>query len=345
MGLLDRITGPRDLRDLSAAELDELAQEIRDFLVRKVSRTGGHLGPNLGVVELTLALHRVFDSPVGPDRLRHRPPVLRAQDRHRSRRRLRQAPAGGRPLRLPQPRRVRARRRRELPRLDRAVVRRRARQGVLDPRREAARRRRDRGRCAHRRDGLGGAEQHRRRRRQRRPPAGDRGQRQRPLLHPDRRRSRQPPHRAAHQPPLRAGPRPGQAPAERRPRRRPRRVRRPARDEEGHEGRPRPAGPVRGPRPEVRRTRRRPRPGRGRARPHPGQEVRGPGDRARDHPQGPRLRPGGAARGRPVPRPGPVQRRDRRGEPQGPDLDRRVRRGDPRPRRASGPTWSRSPPR
>jgi len=63
MGLLDRITGPRDLRDLTDAELDELAVEIRDFLVRKVSRTGGHLGPNLGVVELTVALHRVFDSP------------------------------------------------------------------------------------------------------------------------------------------------------------------------------------------------------------------------------------------------------------------------------------------
>jgi len=63
MGVLDRITGPRDLRDLSDDELDELASEIRDFLVRKVSRTGGHLGPNLGVVELTLALHRVFDSP------------------------------------------------------------------------------------------------------------------------------------------------------------------------------------------------------------------------------------------------------------------------------------------
>src|SRR6476659_9353275 len=63
MGLLDRITGPRDLRDLTDAELDELASEIRDFLVRKVSRTGGHLGPNLGVVELTLAMHRVFDSP------------------------------------------------------------------------------------------------------------------------------------------------------------------------------------------------------------------------------------------------------------------------------------------
>src|SRR5215217_3147004 len=63
MGLLDRITGPRDLRDLSDPELDELAAEIRDFLVRKVSLTGGHLGPNLGVVELTLALHRTFDSP------------------------------------------------------------------------------------------------------------------------------------------------------------------------------------------------------------------------------------------------------------------------------------------
>ena len=63
MGVLDRITGPRDLRDLSDDELDELASEIRDFLVRKVSRTGGHLGPNLGVVELTLAMHRVFDSP------------------------------------------------------------------------------------------------------------------------------------------------------------------------------------------------------------------------------------------------------------------------------------------
>src|SRR3954470_20773637 len=63
MGLLDRLTGPRDLQDLTAAELDELAAEIGDSLVRKVSRSGGHLGPNLGVVELTLALHRSFDSP------------------------------------------------------------------------------------------------------------------------------------------------------------------------------------------------------------------------------------------------------------------------------------------
>src|SRR5262245_21525437 len=63
MALLDSIGGPRDLRGLDDRELTELAQEIRDFLVEKVSKTGGHLGPNLGVVELTIALHRVFDSP------------------------------------------------------------------------------------------------------------------------------------------------------------------------------------------------------------------------------------------------------------------------------------------
>ena len=62
-GLLRTISGPRDLRGLDRAELDALAEEIRDFLVASVARTGGHLGPNLGAVELTLALHRVFDSP------------------------------------------------------------------------------------------------------------------------------------------------------------------------------------------------------------------------------------------------------------------------------------------
>ena len=61
--LLDRITSPADLRGLSEPELRALAEEIRQFLVSTVSKTGGHLGPNLGVVELTLALHRVFDSP------------------------------------------------------------------------------------------------------------------------------------------------------------------------------------------------------------------------------------------------------------------------------------------
>jgi 1-deoxy-D-xylulose-5-phosphate synthase len=64
MSLLDDVTGPGDLRGLDDVQLTALASEIRTFLVTKVSRTGGHLGPNLGVVELTLALHRVFDSPV-----------------------------------------------------------------------------------------------------------------------------------------------------------------------------------------------------------------------------------------------------------------------------------------
>jgi 1-deoxy-D-xylulose-5-phosphate synthase len=64
--VLNGLSGPADLRRLSAEDLSLLATEIRDFLVRKVSRTGGHLGPNLGAVELTLALHRVFDSPAEP---------------------------------------------------------------------------------------------------------------------------------------------------------------------------------------------------------------------------------------------------------------------------------------
>ncbi|WP_328635446.1 1-deoxy-D-xylulose-5-phosphate synthase [Streptomyces sp. NBC_00356] len=63
MPLLTRITGPRDLDRLSLEQLDQLAGEIRTFLVDAVSKTGGHLGPNLGVVELTIALHRVFESP------------------------------------------------------------------------------------------------------------------------------------------------------------------------------------------------------------------------------------------------------------------------------------------
>jgi len=67
MTLLESVSGPRDLKALSPDELPVLAGEIRDFLIDAVSRNGGHLGPNLGVVELTIALHRVFDSPA--DRL------------------------------------------------------------------------------------------------------------------------------------------------------------------------------------------------------------------------------------------------------------------------------------
>jgi 1-deoxy-D-xylulose-5-phosphate synthase len=60
---LETIQGPRDLDRLTPEQLAELAGEIREFLINAVSRTGGHLGPNLGAVELTIALHRVFDSP------------------------------------------------------------------------------------------------------------------------------------------------------------------------------------------------------------------------------------------------------------------------------------------
>lgn len=66
MSLLSSISHPRDLDALSLAQLETLAAEIRAFLVENVARSGGHLGPNLGVVELTLAIHRVFDSPRDP---------------------------------------------------------------------------------------------------------------------------------------------------------------------------------------------------------------------------------------------------------------------------------------
>ena len=64
MGQLDGITTPDDVRRLTSGQADDLAAEIRAFLVEQVSRTGGHLGPNLGVVELTIAMHRVFESPL-----------------------------------------------------------------------------------------------------------------------------------------------------------------------------------------------------------------------------------------------------------------------------------------
>ena len=63
MSLLESVRGPEDLKRLSANQLPILAAEIRDFMIDTVSRTGGHLGPSLGVVEITLAVHRVFDSP------------------------------------------------------------------------------------------------------------------------------------------------------------------------------------------------------------------------------------------------------------------------------------------
>src|SRR5205807_2620293 len=70
--LLDTITCPKDLRKLSLDELQELAGEMRHRIVEAVSKNGGHLASNLGVVELTIALHYVYDFgkyPKGPDRL------------------------------------------------------------------------------------------------------------------------------------------------------------------------------------------------------------------------------------------------------------------------------------
>ena len=61
--LLDSIQSPADLKRLNFAQMTQLAEEIREFLIQTLSKTGGHLGPNLGVVELTLALHYVFNSP------------------------------------------------------------------------------------------------------------------------------------------------------------------------------------------------------------------------------------------------------------------------------------------
>jgi len=67
MRVLETVGGPADLKKLTGQQLTDLAAEIRDVLVETVSRTGGHLGPNLGMVEITMAMHRVFDSPT--DRL------------------------------------------------------------------------------------------------------------------------------------------------------------------------------------------------------------------------------------------------------------------------------------
>ena len=64
MTLLERIENPRDLKHLSQAELKSVAQEIRQFILEKVALNGGHLASNLGVVELTIALHYVYNSPV-----------------------------------------------------------------------------------------------------------------------------------------------------------------------------------------------------------------------------------------------------------------------------------------
>src|SRR3954466_15453178 len=127
---LHEIREPADLRALSYADLDELAGEIRDFVVQSVAETGGHLGSNLGAVELTLALHRVFESPrdailwdTGHQAYVHKLVTGRRAGPHPRGgapppRRLRRAAPGRGALGLPVARGEPPRLRREQPRLD-----------------------------------------------------------------------------------------------------------------------------------------------------------------------------------------------------------------------------------
>lgn len=62
--ILSKVNEPKDLKNLNQEELNILADEIRDVLIKKVSKTGGHFGPNLGMVEATIAMHYVFNSPI-----------------------------------------------------------------------------------------------------------------------------------------------------------------------------------------------------------------------------------------------------------------------------------------
>ena len=63
LSILNNINEPKDLKNLSIEELEKLASEIREILIKKVSTTGGHFGPNFGMVEATIAMHYVFESP------------------------------------------------------------------------------------------------------------------------------------------------------------------------------------------------------------------------------------------------------------------------------------------
>ena len=133
--ILQSIETPADIKDLSHEQLLTLAEEIRSFIIESVTTTGGHLGSNLGAVELTLAVHRVFDSPrdvilwdTGHQAYVHK--LLTG--RRFGFKSLKQA---GGMSGLPEPGRVRARLDREQPRLDRPVLRPRHRQGLRAARR------------------------------------------------------------------------------------------------------------------------------------------------------------------------------------------------------------------
>ena len=184
MPILPTIQDPADLRGLDELELAQLAVEIRETIVRTVATTGGHLGSSLGVVELTIALHRLLESPrdrivwdTGHQAYPHKLLTGRLE-RFGTLRQL--DGIGGFPRRSES----RARRLRRRPRRDRAVDRRGPRRGARPAPRPRAHRGRRRRRGAHERAVARGAQRHR-------PapdPDADRGQRQRDVDQPDRRR-------------------------------------------------------------------------------------------------------------------------------------------------------------
>ena len=193
MSLLDEIAGPADVRALPESALPALAAEIRERLVESVCRTGGHLGPNLGVVELTIALHRVFESPrdtivwdTGHQSYVHK----MLTGRHGQFDRLRQAGGlSGYPQRAES----------EHDHVENShastslsYVDGLAKAYALRRRDRPYGGRRRRRRRAHRRHVLGGAEQHRRRAG---ATGGHRAERQRPLVRADGRRAGDPPRR------------------------------------------------------------------------------------------------------------------------------------------------------
>ena len=336
--LLSSVQSPRDLKALPAEQIPELADEIRAFLIEQVSQTGGHLGPNLGVVELTLAIHRVFT--------RHGDPIVfdtghqsyvhkiitGRQDRFPT---LRQRGGmSGYPSREESEHDWVENSHASTALSYAAGLAR----GLQQQGRSGTVGRLRRRRLPHRRHGVGSAQQHRL---PRRPAVGHRGQRQRALLHADGRRSGPPPGRLADESALRAVARPD--PAQRRPHAGGRRggVRPAARAEDRAQGRGGAAEHVLRPRTQVRRTDRRSRRGRRRARAAAGQAVRRPGARALPDEEGQRLQGRRRSRRGPV----PCGRQDRRPDGSGPrrsrcgQVDRRVLRGTGqawRARRARG---------